>query len=188
VFCSSASQEYPVKYLLPIALLAVAIVAADKPADRPGTDQPADKPVGDKPAEKKTDKDLIQGTWMFSAFEFDDIVFTDGDLKSSIVAQLRELRATVKDDGVSSSTAALLPGQTLMLALDPAEKPPTLDLQVVKGGKNVEEKIMLLYELRGDTLRLCWAGSSREERPKAFTSKGGQYILTLKREEKKPEK
>jgi uncharacterized protein (TIGR03067 family) len=54
---------------------------------------------------------------------------------------------------------------------------------VVKGGKDVEDKIMLLYELRGDTLRLCWRGSSREERPKAFTSKGGQYILTLQRQE-----
>jgi uncharacterized protein (TIGR03067 family) len=168
-----------VKYLLPFGLLAVALVAAD---------QPADKPVTDQPVEKQTDKDLIQGPWVFSAFEFDGIVFTNADLKGSIVAQFRNLRVTVKDDGVSSSTAALLPGQTLKLTLDPAEKLPTLDLQVVKGGKDVEEKIMLLYELRGDTLRLCWARSSREQRPKAFTSKGGQYILTLKREEKKPEK
>jgi uncharacterized protein (TIGR03067 family) len=177
-----------VKSLLSFALLAGAFVAADKPADRPVTDKPADKQVADKPAEQKTDKDLIQGTWVFAAFEFDGIVFTDADLKSSIVAQFRDLRVTVQEDGVSSSTAALLLGQTLKLALDPADKPPTLDLQVVKGGKDVEEKIMLLYELRGDTLRVCWRGSSREERPKAFTSKGGQYILTLQREEKKPGK
>jgi uncharacterized protein (TIGR03067 family) len=167
-----------VKYLLPFALLAVAFVEGEKAADKPG----AYKPAG------KTDKDLIQGAWVFSAFEFDGIVFTDADLKSSIVAQFRGLRATVKDDGVSSSTAALLPGQTLKLALGPTEKPPTLDLQVVKGGKDVEEKIMLLYELRGNTLRLCWGGNSREERPKSFTSKGGQYVLTLKRDEKQPEK
>src|SRR5260370_619698 len=82
-----------------------------------------------QPEEEKTDKDLLQGKWMFPAFELDGILFTAAALKRSIVAQLCDLRATVKDDGVSSSTAALRPGQTLMLALDPAEKPPTLDLQ-----------------------------------------------------------
>jgi uncharacterized protein (TIGR03067 family) len=176
------------KFLLSVALLAGAFVAADKPAAKPVTNNPEDKPVADQPAEKKADKELMQGIWVFSAFEFDGIVFTGADLKSSIVAQVRDLRVTVKEDGVSSSTAALLPGQTLKLALDPAEKPPTFDLQVVKGGKDVEEKIMLLYELRGDTLRLCWGGSSREQRPKSFTSSGGQYVLTFKREEKQPEK
>jgi hypothetical protein len=47
--------------------------------------------------------------------------------------------------------------------------------------------VSLLYELRGDTLRLCGSRSG-EPRPKEFTSKDGQFILTLKRGEKQPEK
>jgi uncharacterized protein (TIGR03067 family) len=69
--------------------------------------------------------------------------------------------------------------------LDPAKKPPTID--VVVKTEDSKDTVPMLYVLKDDTLKLC-TGGAPGERPKEFNSKGGQAILTLKREEKKPEK
>ncbi len=52
---------------------------------------------------------------------------------------------------------------------------------VLKDGKS--KVLALLYELDGDTLRLCLPLliPDKQDRPKEFTSKSGQIVLTLKR-------
>src|SRR5262249_49480268 len=55
--------------------------------------------------------------------------------------------------------------------LNPAVKPPTIDLVVTKGGSRGH--IMLgIYELSGDHLRVCYAVPGRE-RPRDFKPKAG---------------
>ncbi len=43
----------------------------------------------------------------------------------------------------------------------------------------------MLYELKGDVLKLCAVPMPNAQRAKEFNSKNGQLVLTFKREEKK---
>jgi uncharacterized protein (TIGR03067 family) len=156
--------------LLPLALLAFAPLAADKPAP------------------KKPDKDRIQGTWVYVALE-------EGgkDVTREKVEELKKKKLTFKGDSCTFAGSAFGP-QVLMLKrdpvvtfkLDPDKKPAALDLEV-----NIYKKGVLLcvYEfVNDDTLRICAKKPDGEERPKELTSKGGQAVITLKRERKRPEK
>jgi uncharacterized protein (TIGR03067 family) len=59
-------------------------------------------------------------------------------------------------------------------AVNPAGKPATID--VIPGRGEAEGKNLLgIYELRGDTLRVCIAGPNKE-RPKSFESKADSGI------------
>ena len=65
-------------------------------------------------------------------------------------------------------------------AIDPASKPKTLDLAQEKDGKT--EVTKYIYELDGDTLKLCRSFKDPGQRPEKFTSENGQAVGILKRE------
>ncbi len=90
----------------------------------------------------------------------------------------KKVKLTFKGDALTHSAA---PDQVAKFKLDPEKKPAALDLEVTEPAKAV---FRYLYELDGDTLRLC-SWSKADERPKEFTSKGGQVVITYKREGKK---
>jgi uncharacterized protein (TIGR03067 family) len=65
--------------------------------------------------------------------------------------------------------------------LDPSKKPKTIDW--LDGGKNGPSKPLLgIYELDGDTLKICW-GKEGGERPQEFQTKAGteDWLWILKR-------
>jgi uncharacterized protein (TIGR03067 family) len=143
------------KQLLSLAVLAAALVAADKPAD------------------KKTDKVHLQGAWVVVAIEAKGEVVKSGDLFD----QLKDMKLTFKDDAVMNSRH---PDGKGTFKLDPEKKPPALDLVVTVGKETRTHRA--IYELKGDALRICSA-LGEGERPTEFTSKGDLIILTFQREE-----
>jgi len=150
------------KYLFPLALLAFPFAA-------------------DKADEKKTDKDLLQGTWVFVSLERNGKKIADDDDFQYVV--LKDAKWTFNGDTLKSPLWNEKVAVTF--TLDPSKKPATIDL-VIKT-EDAKETAPMLYELKDDTLKLC-TGGAPGERPKEISSKGGQAILTLKREEKKAEK
>lgn len=116
----------------------------------------ADAPKDDA---AKKDREKLQGMWKpesgkrsgkdVSAAELAMMRFTfDGD------------KVTVKF-GKSELSARFL--------LDPAKKPPTIDFGNTSKG---------IYQLKGDTLELCWVRTNRD-RPTKFESPLDSHIILL---------
>jgi uncharacterized protein (TIGR03067 family) len=142
------------KHLLPLAVLAVALVAAERPED------------------KKSDKDRLQGTWVFSGVEAKNEA-----LKSDMFEQLKDQKLTFKDDTFISSKHD---ADKATFKIDAGKKPATLDVEVAGANK---ETLLLLYQFKDDnTLQICLL--QRHERPKDFSTDDHQIIITLKRQEK----
>jgi uncharacterized protein (TIGR03067 family) len=84
------------------------------------------------------------------------------------------------------------PAGGLLIRIDPTKKPKVLDLWVDESlfGKSVEaalkeRPVLAIYELQGDTLRVCWAPLEKRERPAEFASKpgSGHSLIVLRREQ-----
>jgi uncharacterized protein (TIGR03067 family) len=143
------------RHLLPLAVLAVALVAAERPED------------------KKSDKDRLQGTWVVSGVEAKGEALKSGDMFES----LKDMKLTFKDDTVINSKHA---DDKCIFKIDAGKKPATLDVEVTGTKK---ETMLMLYQFKDDnTLQLC--GVKNHERPKDFSSNDDQMIITLKRQEK----
>ncbi len=138
--------------ILPLAVLAVFLVAADKPADN-------------KPTDKKTDKDSLQGTW----------ILTRAEVNGEAVKLPDKATLTFKGDAVDNS---LHPDDKWTFTLDPDKKPPTMDFKITHGTET--ETQLAVYELKGDTLIVC-IEKKEKGYPKAVASKEGNMFLTLKR-------
>jgi uncharacterized protein (TIGR03067 family) len=160
---------FAVKMLLPLALLAFATVAADKPAP------------------KRPDKDRIQGTWALVAWEEDGKKESREEFEAR--AGFRNVKITFKGDSCPC-TYSQGAGEVVLemtFKLDPDKKPAALDLEVNLGLGPPSHNEFVYEFVDDDTLRIC-RGKKQEVRPKELTSKGGQFVATLKRERKRPEK
>jgi uncharacterized protein (TIGR03067 family) len=122
----------------------------------------------------RDDKALIQGTWGIVAMEADG-----KEVKGEMFEAAKKGKMTFKGDSFMQS---MMPERVLPFKLDASKKPATLDIEVKVPA---EVTFRYLYEfVDEDTLRLC-SGKQSDVRPTEFTSKGGQFLLTLKREGKK---
>jgi uncharacterized protein (TIGR03067 family) len=125
-----------------------------------------------------SDKDLIQGTWGIMAVEFDGRALPDGpELK-----RFQEVKLTFKGDSVLNSRDKDVTGR---FTIDSTKKPGQLDIVTTK--EKAEHKMLYVYHLDGDTLRLCFTRNSDVFRPRELTSDNAQIILFFKRQ-KLPEK
>jgi uncharacterized protein (TIGR03067 family) len=148
------------KHLFSLAVLAAALVAADNS----GPDNPtAGKLV------LHNDKALLQGTWTCVAGE------EDGNERKDVPT---DLTVTFKGDEV---TVSQLPRYTGTFTIDPDKRPPAVDILVKEVGGKSKEKATVLYELKGDTLRVCLLLSSLAAGPTQFNSNDGRILLTFRR-------
>ena len=130
----------------------------------------------DKPA---NDKELIQGAWTIFAVEFDGRAIPDGpDLK-----RFQEVTLTFKGDAVVNSRDKDVQGKFI---LDSTKKPGTLDIVTTK--QNMERKMLYVYHLDGDVLRLCFTRNSDVFRPRELTSDNLQFMMFLRRQKPAPAK
>ncbi|MCA9266997.1 MAG: TIGR03067 domain-containing protein [Planctomycetales bacterium] len=105
----------------------------------------------------------MRGTWEITSLIVDGNMFGPD--------QIEKMRRVVKDNHVVWSDG----DKTLLetdIAFDPTKSPMTLD-SVVSAGDQRGNKMLAIYELRGDELRVCF-GHFDKPRPTAFESVGGQ--------------
>jgi uncharacterized protein (TIGR03067 family) len=76
----------------------------------------------------------------------------------------------------------------LTFTVDEEKKLLILELVFQLDDRQVRQKMSAIYELKGDTLRLCLPGGLTGPAPREFTSKNGQIVLTLQRDKKLTEK
>jgi uncharacterized protein (TIGR03067 family) len=83
------------------------------------------------------------------------------------------------------------PAGSFLIRIDPTRKPKALDIREGEppSGKSVNATrkgppVLAIYELDGDTLRVCWAPLEKRERPKEFAAKPGSNhsLVVLKRQ------
>jgi uncharacterized protein (TIGR03067 family) len=159
-----APRSYSWRNTMLHALLFVAATVALAP----------DTPVDD--AKKELDK--IQGTWIVTSFEVGGQKGAVGSMKLICVGDkyTQQSGDTVVEKGSHK--------------LDPTKKPKTMDVTITEG----EQKGLLqlaIYELDGDTLRMCLNEGGDKERPKEFSTTkagGGKMLVVLKREKKEEKK
>jgi uncharacterized protein (TIGR03067 family) len=118
------------------------------------------------------DGDAIQGAWLPATAEFGGKMFPD-EVRNSI-------KLVIKDGTYTVTTGPNVDKGTIKL--NPSAKPKALDIAGTDG-PNKGKTILAVYELDGDTLRICYDLSGKG-RPTEFKTKEGTqlFLVTYKRE------
>ncbi|MFN4259985.1 MAG: TIGR03067 domain-containing protein [Gemmataceae bacterium] len=122
----------------------------------------------------KKDLNALQGRWVVQVLHFNG---NDVSNKYKFALVFKDNVATLEgNDAVKKEYAKIA------FQLDPSTTPPCLDLKIV-GGAQQDAVIEGIYELKGDSLRIC-VNVFGNERPGEFKSPAGGSIalVTLKRE------
>jgi uncharacterized protein (TIGR03067 family) len=132
----------------------------------------AAKPEGDKDPAK------LEGAWVTSSLEVGGNKAPDAELKKS------PGRLTLKGGKWTFTVGGR--DQNGTFTADPAKRPAQMDLKR-SDGPNAGKTIRVIYELNGDTLKVCYAPLGKE-RPTTFdtTDKPGYALIVYRRE--KPSK
>jgi RNA polymerase sigma factor (sigma-70 family) len=140
-----------------VAITGAGVIAGARPEEKPKTEKGA-----------KTDKDLIQGTWVFvSAEEGGKAVPEDAFKNFEMVFTADKVNLPIKQEV-----------KELSYKLDPAKKPKQIDIAFSE--KEIAEGI---YELDGDKLKICLTKPDHGDRPTKFDSTEGResVLIVLKR-------
>jgi uncharacterized protein (TIGR03067 family) len=126
--------------------------------------------AADKPDAKKEDKDAIQGTWTFVSGE------RNGEEPPDNV---KSMKLTFKGDMVTAVVGDKT--QEAKFTLDPSKKPKEISLTMKRDGQ--ERTVHGIYELDGDTLKICHSEKDDGPLPKEFSGKkdSKQALMVFKR-------
>jgi uncharacterized protein (TIGR03067 family) len=128
----------------------------------------------EKKDDKKADKDAdaLQGTWLPSTAELAGKPFPEDVRKS--------MKLVVKNDEYTVTVGKTTDQGTVKL--DPSAKPKEIDI-IGTDGPNKGKKFLAIYEIDGDTLRVCYDLSGKN-RPTEFKTKEDTqlFLVTYKRE------
>jgi uncharacterized protein (TIGR03067 family) len=111
----------------------------------------------------------IQGTWK--------VVSAEDSGRRAPEESIKDMRWTVSKDAITYHVGNRTTRWSYKL--DPSKKPKWLDL--VEDGRTR----LAIYDVNGDTLRVCFAEGTPKERPTAFESKPNSpndVLIVLKRE------
>ncbi len=116
----------------------------------------------------------MEGTWKVESAEAGGKPVESEELKAIIVKITGERYELTSKDKVDAGT----------LKLDETKKPKTMDATDTEGDDS-GKVVKAIYELTGDTLKVCYALDGGE-RPTEFATKEGSSVLmlTYKREKK----
>ena len=117
-----------------------------------------------------TDAERLQGTWTVESAE------------KQAPEKVKGLRAVVTGDSFTLKMGDK-DVETATIQLDPSKTPKTIDFQPATPGKTEKRPSLGIYELKGDTLKLCWRKEGGE-RPSEFAAKADDrdfVLMTLKR-------
>jgi RNA polymerase sigma-70 factor (ECF subfamily) len=136
------------------------------------------------PAEDaKGDLAKIQGRWLVTTLE------AGGE--SVPAERLNKLSVTFAKDRMTLRGSLAAPSgkepvkPDFTIKLDPTKSPKAIDLTVLNGPEK-GKTMLAIYELEGDTLKLCLPNQATKDRPNEFKSPKGSSVgvLTLKRAKK----
>src|SRR5215471_17812360 len=113
---------------------------------------------------KSEDAKHIQGTWALVKAELGGQLMKD-DVWTKITLKLNSGKYELTAENTDKGT----------YTIDPSAKPKTLDITGTEG-PNVGKTIPAIYELDGDTLRVCY-GLGGAPRPTEFKSPTGTKIF-----------
>jgi uncharacterized protein (TIGR03067 family) len=144
-----------------LAVAAVFLVAADaKKEARPG---------GDK----------LEGAWKLESAEF------DGAEAGNVADLFSSARLVIKGGKMAVQSADKKDRITASYTAEPKAKPAVIDFKNVDGDGVSAEAVEGIYEVDGDTLKLCvYYNGDDKQRPSEFkTSEGShRYLLIFKRD------
>ena len=128
---------------------------------------------GEARAAERGDAEAIQGTWLPSAAELAGKKYPDEVRKS--------IRLVIKDD-TYAVTVGEAPPDRGTIKLDPSATPKAIDVTGTEG-PNKGKTILAIYELSGDTLRICYDLSGKS-RPTEFKTEPNTklFLVTYQRE------
>ena len=128
------------------------------------------------PSGRADDIKDMEGTWKVETAEAGGQKIESGDLKEIVVkitGERYEVRVKDKIDGGT-------------LKLDEKQKPKTMDATDTEGD-DVGKVVKAIYELSGDTLRVCYALDGGERPTEMATKEGSPLLLMTYKREKKAE-
>jgi uncharacterized protein (TIGR03067 family) len=136
-------------------VLIVPFLAADTPTDA-----------------AKKDSEKLQGSWIMTALEVEGKALTEEKYKD-VVLEIKGERYVVTTGGKSHEVT---------FTLDAIKSPKEIDL-LFPDDPIAPKRHKGIYELEGDTFRLCKHYAAEEERPRDFvsTSGSGRFIATWTR-------
>src|SRR5262249_39470738 len=116
----------------------------------------------------------FQGTWTFESVEAGGKEEPAADFKGITVVFEGDKYAVKKGDEVI---------QAATLKLDPSKSPKTLDSTVTEG-PNKGTVILGIYEISGDTLKVCFDPEGKKRPTEFKTTSGPQTLVVHKRVKK----
>jgi uncharacterized protein (TIGR03067 family) len=156
--------------LLSVGLWSLRAPAADERAANPEQAAPANQPKGESPV--KAEIKNLQGTWGVVTLEAEGAKMAPGVFKGSKIVIKGEAFTTISMGATYKGT----------FSVDVVATPKTIDLNFTEGPE-AGHKSLGIYELDGDTWKLCLTVGAKD-RPKTFATKAGSGLAleTLKRE------
>jgi uncharacterized protein (TIGR03067 family) len=119
--------------------------------------------------------DKFQGTWKLESLEMDGKKAPEDAFKNS--------RLIIKGDQFTWNDGTVAYKGTFKV--DVSKKPKTIDITFTEGPEK-GNTIVGIYELEGDTYKVCLNVINRKERPKELASKAGSgYVLEVLKREKR---
>jgi uncharacterized protein (TIGR03067 family) len=143
-------------------------------AFHPTSREPVKAPDRPKAADRdrpRVDKDLIQGVWDVTAVETGGK--DQGAPEKKIVWEFKGNRVLIAESGLETGG---------IVTLDPGKNPRTMDILVTPAIILERDEILrCVYQLDGDTLKVCQAVEA--DRPAALATRAGEQnlLFTLKR-------
>ena len=125
---------------------------------------------------KADDLKAMEGTWKVEAAEAGGQKIESGDLMEIVVKITGDRYEVKMKDKLDAGT----------LKLDETKKPKTMDATDTEG-ENVGKVVKAIYELSGDTLKVCYALDGGERPAEMATKEGSPLLLMTYKREKKAE-
>jgi uncharacterized protein (TIGR03067 family) len=128
-----------------------------------------------KENDAKKELEQLQGIWYMAALEVEGQQVAEEKLQATtLTIKGDKYTVTVKDKSYET-----------VITLDPTKKPKAIDM-VFSDGPNKDKIHRGIYELDGDTFKLCRAREPDDERPTEFASqpKSGVFVVIWKRQTK----